>query len=170
MKISLLFPLLLIISTIACKRPTEALNESAWSEYETPSISKAFLKDSIPQKLLTELSAKEVNGIKINYKSGKHTCYYEYEADGNTLLSVITRLPFKLKTHARIDSTYRTMNAPFSLSGMKVLTEAEIAAAAFFWKINPYEFYYYECQKDTDRHTILINKKTKEILHRIESV
>ena len=128
MKTSLLFPFLLVISVIACKKPNEALNESAWSEYSSPSISKAYLKDSIPQKLLTELSAKELNGIKVTYKSGKSTCYYEYEAKGDNLLSVITRLPFKLKTHARIDSTYRAMNTPFSLSGQEILTKEEITA------------------------------------------
>ena len=170
MKISLLFPILLILSISSCKKPTEALNESAWNEYRSPSISKAYLRDSIPQKLLTELSAKEINGVKVSYKSGKSTRYYEYEADGNNLLSVITRLPFRLKTHALIDTTYRAMNIPFSLSGKEVLSEEEITATSFFWKINPAEFDYYECLKDSDRHTVLINKKTKQILHRIESV
>ena len=107
---------------------------------------------------------------KVTYKSGKSTCYYEYEAKGDNLLSVITRLPFKLKTHARIDSTYRAMNTPFSLSGQEILTKEEITASAFFWRIDPDEFDYYECLKDSDRHTVLINKKTKQILHRIESV
>jgi len=155
---------------MACKKPTEALNESAWSEYSNPSISKAYLNDSIPQKFLTELSAKELNGIKVTYKSGKSTSYYEYEADGDNLLSIITKLPFKLKTHARIDSTYRAMNIPFSLSGQKILTNKEIVASAFFWKINPNEFDYYECLKGSARHTVLINKKTNQILHRVESV
>jgi hypothetical protein len=171
MKIALLFPLSLIVAIAACKRPTAAINQTGiWDEASAPSIDKTSLWDTIPARFIANVNIKEVNGVKASYTSGRSTSYHEYEVSSvEKLLVSISSLPFK-NTNAINDTTCRAINTVFSLSGKDIVSEEEIKAADFFWRINPADYDYYECIKTPMRHTILINKKTRRVLHRIETM
>jgi hypothetical protein len=162
----LIFPVLLIASAFSCKKPKETA--SGWKEYQSPVIEKVSLLDSLSSKALQNLNIKEINGVRVIYKSGKSASYFEYEADACALLKVINTLPFK-RTNAITDTVCRAMEIPFSLSGKVVLSEEEIAATYFFWEVGPKDFLYYECIKAPQKHTILISKTTDRVFHRIES-
>ena len=167
----ILFPILLIFTIISCERPTRAINSDmyGWNEYSHPIITRVSLRDTLSKKITKVLNNTDASGVKVSHPSGKYTLYFEYTADPDNLLNAIATLPFK-KSNAVSDTTCRTQSLPFSLSGKLLLSEHEIEASSFFWNINPQEFLYYECLKAPERHTILINKVTGKILHRIESV
>jgi hypothetical protein len=169
MKTTLAFPLLLLLAIITCKKPTASLNSTAWEEYTNPVITPAVLRDTLPVKYYALLSAQEIHGIKVSYPSGNHTSYFEYVADAENVLRTISALPFK-RTNALVDAACRMSQLPFSLTGKTILSQEETAAAQFFWNINPNDYIHYECLKSPARHTLLIHKRTKRILHRIESI
>ena len=170
--ILILFPIAIMMLRAACERPTKAINNTdiyGWDEYKNPVITRTSLYDTLPKKFTSELNMASINGIKATYPSGKYTAYFEYKADPEKVLNAIGTLPFK-KSDAVSDTTCRALPIPFSLSGKSVLSMSEIKASSFFWNINPHDFFYYECLKAPERHTILINKITGMVLHRIESV
>jgi hypothetical protein len=168
MKLSLLFPILLLLSIAACKKPVETTGIT-WSEYSNPIITHVSLYDTLPKKSLASLSIKEINGIKAEYGSGKSTAYFEYEANAKELIKIVSLLPFK-RCDSISDTLCRKMEMNFSLSAKSVLSSEETNASNFFWDINPMEYAFYECIKGTTRHTILVNKLSNKILHRIETL
>lgn len=168
----ILFPIAIMLLIAACERPTKAINDTAiygWDEYKNPVITRVSLHDTVSKKFTNALNIASVNGIKASYPSGKYTAYFEYKADPEKVLNAIGRLPFKT-SNAVSDTTCRALALRFSLSGKLLLSVNEIKASSFFWNINPQDFFYYECLKAPERHTILINKITGMVLHRIESV
>jgi hypothetical protein len=167
MRIAFIFPLLLIASAFACSKHKSKIS-TEWNEYASPRIENVRLYDSIPALAKHHLAIKELHGIKVNYISGRSASYFEYEADAEKLIKTLGALPF-LKSNEVSDTLCREMQHSFSLSGNKVLSAQEIKAASFFWKINTDEYQYYECIKWPSRHTLLINKTTGRILHRVEA-
>ncbi|MBL7856536.1 MAG: hypothetical protein JNM57_02515 [Cyclobacteriaceae bacterium] len=162
-----LLPSLFILSAMACSSPATKVNALSSEEENTPVIAPISLYDTIPGKYISNLVLTEINGTKVSYTSGRSTCYFSYKANPAEVLRMVASLPFK-PDHTLSDTLSRKMNFPFSLSGKKILPEAEILAAPFFWEINPLEFDYYECLKSPVRHTLLIHKTSGTILHRME--
>jgi hypothetical protein len=144
------------------------LNEDAskWEEFKAPLLTNVSVYDTLPKKVFQLASVHQLNGIKAAYSSGKSTTYFELEGEASTFLRAISTLPFN--PTERSDTFCRRLEQPFSLSGKQVLSEEEIKAASFFWRIDPKDFTLYECLKGNQRHTILVNHHTRRILHRIE--
>jgi hypothetical protein len=168
MKPGLIFPLLLIASAFACQKP-EGVNQNSvvWTEYSHPQITAANVYDTLPALIKHDMKIAQMKGIKVSYSSGADVSYFEYKADAKKLIDVVGMLPFK-KCNIVSDTLCRRIDIPFSLSGSKILSKAELGAANFFWSINPKDYNYYECLKWPVRHTILINRNNGMILHRIE--
>jgi hypothetical protein len=164
--LAFIFPLFLFAAGFACQKPVEPVNFT-WIEYAKPFISKATIYDSLPGLKNNTLYIKELKGVKVTYASGKTASYFEYEADAKKLIRTISALPFQ-KGNAVNDTLCRKTENTFSLSAKKVLSKEEVASANFFWGIQPKDYTCYECLKYPARHTVLINKITGTILHRIE--
>lgn len=160
-----ILPALLILSIFACEKPKDT--SYLPDEYANPQIAQITLHDTLSTPSLSHLSIQELKGVKASYISGRYTCYFEYNANQQDLLKVINTLPFDINTRLS-DTVCRKMDGEFSLSGQRILSNQEIASSAFFWNINPEDFTYYECIKSPMRHTILLDKHSNRILHRIE--
>jgi hypothetical protein len=152
----------------SCQRNTssDADESGVWTAYKSPTFKHISLYDTLPKKAADYLSAVEIHGVRAIYKDGRHTSYLEYEADPMRVLYAIQSIPFAM--HEGGDTLCRDMNQDFSLTGQRVLSDAEKEKTSFFWKINPEEFIYYECLKGSQRHTILVSKNSNRILHRVE--
>lgn len=161
------FHFFFILAIFACKKPPETATIQEWSGKEEPAISSISLYDTIPS-IIKQINIHEIRGIKAAYPSGAFTCYFEYDAEPAEMLKLISMLPFK-RNGMSSDTIVRPMESEFSTSGKTLLTEEEISSSEFFWNIDPRQYSYYECVKNPVRHTILVNKNTGRILHRIES-
>jgi hypothetical protein len=166
MRTALLFVVLLFLAFTGCKknRDYEALLDDA--DRDIPVITSVSVYDTLPKNALMHLALRQIQGIKAEHASGGYTCYFAYETDGTELLRRISALPFRRGQHA--DTLCRRMDLPFSLSGQKLLSEAEQRSSSFFWPADPSGYTHYECVKGSQRHTILISKVDATILHRIE--
>jgi len=162
-------PIFLVSYLFACTKPVRREVITVWNEKNSPVITNTSLFDTLRVNAIRALDIHELHGVRASYLSGKTVSYFEYDTDPEKLLTFISCLPFK-KTDAVSDTVCHLQNFTFSQSGRELLSGEELTSAAFFWKINPDDYLYYECLKSPARHTILINKKTKRVLHRIESV
>lgn len=160
-----ILPGLLILSILACEKPknTSYLPD----EYANPEITLVTLRDTLPSNSLSAVAIQELNGVRVSYPTGKYTCYFEYYADQNDMLKALNALPFDINTRLS-DTRCRKMETDFSLSGKRTRTHQEIESSEFFWNIQAKEFTYYECLKTPMRHTLLFDKYSNRILHRIE--
>lgn len=170
MKKSLLLALAIIGVFWSCQRNTavDIEHDNVWIDYKSPAFKHISLYDTLPKRAADYLSAVELNGVRAIYPTGRHTSYLEYEADPMRVLFAVQSLPFAI--HEGGDTLCRDMRQPFSLSGQRVLSNEEKKQASFFWNINPEDFVYYECIKGLQRHTILVSKTSRKILHRVETL
>jgi hypothetical protein len=162
---SLILPVLLVLSIFACTKPKET--SYLPDEYANPQITSALLRDTLSSHSLSTVAIQELKGVKATYVTGRYTCYFEYNANQHDLLKAINTLPFDINTRLS-DTLCRKIEREFSLSGKQILSREEIESSAFFWNINPEDFTYYECIKSPMRHTILLDKHSNRILHRVE--
>jgi len=160
-------PVFLVSYLFACTKPTLREVNPVWNEKNHPVISRASVFDTIRVNAIHALDIREVHGVNARYRSGRSVSYFEYDTDTPRLLTFITCLPFQINNGIS-DTTCRLQNFDFSLSNKKFLPPEEVAAADFFWDINPKDYRYYECLKSPERHTLLIHKQTGRVLHRIE--
>ena len=160
-----ILPSILILSIFACKKPKDT--SYLPDEHANPQITHVTLRDTLSTMSLANLAIHELKGVKATYVTGRSTCYFEYNANQQDLLKVINTLPFDINTRLS-DTLCRKMGGEFSLNGKRILSDQEIASSAFFWNINPQDFIYYECIKSPMRHTILLDKHSSRILHRVE--
>lgn len=165
MKILICFPLLVIFSLGGCKKPT---TESTLDYHSVPPIVlSASLRDSIPSKMVKALNLDDVTGIKIQYITGLHTSYFEYEADQNALLQTISQLPFSMRAAVGDIACHRITFQDLNLIKQKIST-VELENSSSFWTTEQTDFDSYECIKPPFKHTILFHKNSRRILHRIE--
>lgn len=160
-----ILPTLLVFSIFACTKPVDT--SFLPNEYERPEIRLVTLRDTLPNSSFSNLSIQELKGVKATYVTGRYTCYFEYNANQQEVLRAIDILPFDINTRLS-DTQCRKMDSDFSLSGKHILSNQEINSSAFFWNINTEDFIYYECIKSPMRHTILLDKHSNRVLHRIE--
>lgn len=167
MKILINFTLLFIFSLAACKKPTHS--EGVDSNSVPPIILSASLRDSIPFKAVKAMNLDAVTGIKIQYVTGIHTSYFEYDADQITLLETISRLPF-YRSAIKADTTCRRINVDDLNLLKQKISPVELENAVSFWTPNHTGLDIYECIKPPFKHTLLVNKKSTRIFHRIEFI
>src|SRR6187549_1842495 len=160
-----ILPALLILSIFACEKPKDT--SYLPDEYANPQIAQTTLRDTLSAKSLSDLFIQELKGVKASYVTGRYTCYFEYNANQQDLLNAINTLPFDMNTRLS-DTQCRRIAGNFSLTGKRARSDREVESSSFFWDINPEDFIYYECIKSPMRHTLLLDKHSSRILHRIE--
>ncbi|HTE33397.1 MAG TPA: hypothetical protein VK666_23610 [Chryseolinea sp.] len=153
----------------ACTRPSHI--DSIPKENETaPQVTAVTLKDTLPaqmNKAIENLNLGNVMGIQLRYPSGRAASYFVYHAEKNATLMAISRLPFS-KNAGVADAACRPMDGAEWTALRAQASPSELNAAEFFWDADPNDYVAYECLKTPMRHTLLVNKHTDEIIHRIE--
>ena len=127
------------------------------------SVAYEFFNDS-------DFRPQQLNGVKVlNPDTGKYTYYFEYIANKQDTLRMISALPF-LKDNRPSSLTCELMNASFDPLDNSALTQEGRDATSFFWNIRGEDFTFYECYKSPVKHTLLLSKTTDRILHKVEFI
>lgn len=136
-------------------------------KFNLPVLFYTSLKDTFPKQSLQALHLEHVNGIKILYRSGQFSSYFEYEADHPELIRTIGSLSFALDS-AVAGTTCHAMPFDYIRASKSMVPAIECEHAAFFWSVSEKEYVAYTCLKSPYKHTLLLNKNSKRVLHRIE--
>jgi hypothetical protein len=166
MRLSFIFPCLLVLSALSCKKPGRS-NLTPDPASIPPLVLATSLSDTISPNALRALKLEKVTGLKVKYITGHFASYFEYEADGKQILKTISQLPFS--RYATLADTVCSPLTPVDLALLrKHVSGDEIKHGSSFWTADLEEFELYECLKSPLKHTILIGKNSRRILHRIE--
>ncbi len=163
-----LFPILLAISALSCNRiqPSDPDKSIAYNEAE-PVVFSTSLADTLSQKAFDELNVGEVSGIKVKYLSGHENRYFEYVAEKQLVLRVISHLPFT-KYSVFSDTNCRRISFNDLNTVREKISETEYENSLSFWNADPGSIEVYECIKSPLRHTLLFDSKSNHVTHRIE--
>jgi hypothetical protein len=166
MKKLLALPLLALFAVAGCNKPAhlKALTVSD----APPAIFDTSLDDSIDTKYLRPLALENVIGTQIKYTTGQYACYFEYQADPGQLLQMLSNLPFPRYAHAA-DTTCYAIPVEDIIAQKNLVRTAEYEASTTFWDVDAKEYTAYTCLKPPLRHTLLVNNRSRQVLHRIES-
>lgn len=116
------------------------------------------------------IALRQLNGVKIfNSDTGRYTYYFEYIANKQDTLRVVSALPF-LKDNRPSSLMCQLMNSPTSPLDDASLAQEEREATSFFWDAQADEFTFYECYKSPVKHTLLLSKTSNRILHKVEFI
>lgn len=159
---------LLLLFTFACKKPAASIHEDAFADIP-PLILRTSLKDTLTKKALTTLQLNDAEGVKIKYHNGNYASYFTYEADRDALLQAISSLPFP-RYVIKADTVCHAISFRDIALLRQAVTDAEHEAASFFWDVDATEYDVYECLKPPMRHTLLVSKNSKQVLHRAEYI
>jgi hypothetical protein len=162
----IIIPLLLLF-TFACKKPAYVNNDN-FADIP-PLILRTSLKDTLTKKVLTALQLHDSEGVKIKYQNGNYASYFAYEADRDALLQAISSLPFPRYTIKADTVCYPLSFRDIALLKQKI-SGTEYEASSFFWDADVMEYDIYECLKPPLRHTLLVSRNTKQVLHRAEYI
>ena len=133
-----------------------------------PMVMTTSLSDSLPVSAIQFLGLDEhLKGTKIIFGGGRYVKYFEYDADRTVVLTMLSHLPFS-KYAQRSDVGAREINFAQLDVLRSSLKQEEFERAPAFWNADQSQFEIYESVKEPIMHTVLINKKTNRILHRME--
>lgn len=168
-----IFPLLLILSAFACKKPVlephAAASYTAVMEAAPPLLSTTTLADTLPPQALTALQTGTVNGVKLTYAGGRYASYFAYQANPQTVIETISTLPFARYAVVADTVCYKTSFTTLAQL-QQTLSDTELQSSAFFWNAPHDQFEVYECLKAPLRHTLLISRRSGQVFHRVEYV
>lgn len=162
----LIVPSLLLFATWGCNKPHH-LKGSIEQLPNQPAVLLTSLQDSLPAKALQELKIdKRILGTKIKYNNGRYVSYFEYEADHQTLLRTIGRLPFS-RAAILADTTCRAISIDDFNQLRTTISAVEEENTASFWNVASPQVVVYECIKAPFKHTLVLDKTTSRVLHRV---
>lgn len=166
MRLSFIFPCLLMLSALSCKKPGRS-NLAVDPVNIPPLVLSTSLSDTISPHALRAMKLEKVTGLKVKYITGHFASYFEYEADAKQVLKTISQLPFS--RHATLADT---VCSPLTSADLALLRQHvsgdELTHGSSFWTADLEKFELYECLKSPLKHTILISRNSRRILHRIE--
>lgn len=158
--------LLIILSAFACKKPAH-IGKSDLSEEMSAIVFATSLSDTLPQKTLEQLKVTDAMGIKIASTNGTYVSYFEYKAEPCNVVKALTNLAFS-KAAVLADTTCRRIpnkNLDELKSQVSLL---EVEHSDFFWTANSGGMEAFECIKPPFKHTLIVDKNSTRIFHRIE--
>jgi hypothetical protein len=164
MKYSFILALFLITAAIACTKPKSV---SEISSSDKPNLSIAFatsLADTIPLRNFQALNIADVSGMKFRGMNGKEVRYFSYEVDKKNLLRVVSQLPVVI-SDSKTDTLCRLISFDI-LKGYEIDPE-EINVGNYFWNSSE-KNEIYECIKGSVRHTMIFEKSSNKVHHRVE--
>jgi hypothetical protein len=160
--VPLLSCLLALLALGACKKPVLEITDKT----VPPLVLSASIRDSLPQTVVKALQLDNVTGVKIQYYNGLHATYFEYQADKDLLLQLLSALPFPAAAH-KADTRCHGLSAHELKILQRKISPVETEVAASFWNTDVPTLEIFECIKPPYRHTIQVTNDNR-ILHRVE--
>ncbi len=147
----------------ACKKPVLEVTDGTIP----PMILATAIDDSLPSKTVKALHLEGTTGLKVQYYSGLHNSYFEYDADNDRLLEEISSLPFPMNSNLS-DTRCRLISLQSLNTLKKNISTAELESAYRFWDTNGSDYRIFECIKPPYKHILQLESGTNHVLHRIE--
>jgi hypothetical protein len=160
-------PLLLLFALAAYDTHREVVDMASVTDAVGPVVLHASLEDTLSPAFLQALRLEQVEGLNVTYLSGKQAHYFAYIADADAVLRAVVHTAFS-KYIPLADTTCRRIDRRAIDVLAQSLHATERGAGAFFWEANADEFEAYECVRGPIRHTLLISRATRNVLHRVE--
>jgi hypothetical protein len=160
--INLLFPLAFLLMIFGCD---STQHKAKWE----PSVTPAYLNDSLPPSLLKETGARQLQGYRLMKTPDSYTYFFEYEANQKELLRQMARVPFAADS-LRADVQCRIITDIEKLESLKRNFKEGLIARNFFLKNNLNDYTVYECVKSPQHHIIMLNKHSDNVIHVIQTM
>lgn len=157
-------PIVMLTVLGACKKPH--LEEEL--DYIPPLVLTTSLEDSLPSKAIKALNLPKTLGTKILYQNGLYASYFEYEANPDAVVETVSQLPFPIHLNVPADTLCRPISSHDIEIMLKLISPEEKENTANFWTSYKNSSSAFECIKGHFRHTLLMNRNSNKILHRIE--
>ena len=132
----------------------------------SPVVREVRLVDTISPAFVRALNLEQVKGSAFQYISGNQVSYFTYQADTDSTLSALSKLAFPLRDHTA-DVSYHAISNDEWRTLRRAVGMAEQSGADFFWDIDP-ELYELYASTKVEQHLLVVNRRTREIMHRIE--
>lgn len=158
--------LLIILSAFACKKPAH-IGKSDSSEEISSIVFATSLSDTLPQKTLEEINVTDAMGIKIASIDGTYVSYFEYQAEPGNVVKALSNMAFS-KACVLADTTCRRISNKNLEELKSQVSTVEVDHSEFFWAANSGGMEAFECIKPPFKHTLLVDKNSTRIFHRIE--
>lgn len=160
-------PLLLLFALAACHTRQPLIDAAFVNDAVGPVVLHASLEDTLSPAFMQVLHLEKVEGLNVKYLSGKEAHYFAYIADADAVLRAVAHTAFS--KHITIaDTVCRRIDRRALDMLAQPLHATERGAGAFFWEADAGEFEAYECVRGPIRHTLLISRATRNVLHRVE--
>lgn len=160
-------PLLLLFMLAACNtRQPQPIDAASVNDAVGPVVLHASLHDTLSPAFLQALKLEKVEGLKVKYLSGQEAHYFAYIADPADVLRAVAHTAFS-KHVALADTVCRRIDHRMLDMLAQPLHATERESSTFFWKADATEFEAYECVRGPIRHTLLISRATRTVLHRV---
>lgn len=167
MKSALFFSVLLLLSIVACKKPSYSTDGLVY-DHSMPVLFYTSLADTLPKKTFDQLNLSDrVVGIKINNLNGLDVRYFEYQADPDVMIGALSKMAFD-KHEIRADTLCRKITSQEMRLTFEQVSSSELAYASSFFNSTSASFEFYECLKSPYRHHVVIDRVTNKVMHRIE--
>src|SRR5688500_17018085 len=164
LKWMVVLPIVVLMALGACKKP-RLENEL---DYIPPLVLATSLEDSLPDEAITALNLPKTNGTKVLYHNGLYASYFEYEADPDAVMKTVSQLPFPIYLNIAADTLCRPISRHDVETMMKLISAEEKESTSNFWAGSKNNSNAFECIKGQFKHTLLLNRNSNGILHRIE--
>src|SRR5688500_11266598 len=152
----ILSAILFLFALGACKKP---VLETGVHEIP-PLMLSTSIHDSLPQHAIKELHLDETTGLKFKYHTGHYTSYFEYSADKELLLKVLSELPFTMDVSSA-DTTCRQISSMEIDSIRRRISDTELQGSSFFWDADSVNAEVFECLKPPFRHIVQISSNSQ---------
>lgn len=152
-----------LLSAGACKKPVLEVTDGSIP----PLVLSTSIEDSLPAHTIRALSLGGLTGVKIQYHSGLHNSYFEYDVDKDILLDAISALPFPINAGLS-DTRCRKISFETLSSMKKTISSTELASNPHFWETWESQYEIFECIKPPYKHILQVESGTDHVLHRIE--
>lgn len=158
----LFIPIFLLVLG-ACKKPVLEITDGS----VPPLVLMTAIEDSLPAKTISALNLGGLTGLKIQYYSGLHNSYFEYDANKDLVLDAISALPFPMNSGISDvrcrQISFRTFN-----SVRRNISVTEVEGTNGFWNTDESGYQRFECIKPPYKHILQMENGSDHILHRIE--
>lgn len=163
----LMFPLTLLYF-ISITKKTFPKHELSFLQNSETNVYPVSLNDTLPSASILAMGAIEKKGIMIKSSTGFFTAFYEYEADHDKVLLEISQLP------CIRDNNVSDLKCLFVESWKALqsnyLSKKDAEKASFYLAANADQYVAFECRKSPIKHTLLLDTRSRKVLHKVELI
>ncbi len=157
----------LLISCNKIKEKSESLIVKIADDLNEPIVEEKIITELYPELGEEQYEFQNINGIQLQYLAGFYEYYFKYSCDIKLVSDFICHMMVESFNEVEPDSSCTLTTTPTLIETN--LTSQTLEELSFFFEYEDLEQYeILETTKTPFRHTLIIDKKSQIIYHRIE--